>query len=186
MAKYYFKFRDSIKYLISINEMYILDTDGKELFKEKYIESPIPFNRIKTSESFIINNDNRKLATIKSKSFYIDENEWKAEQTKENGYSLNEKIYSERDYNEIEFPELGQWRITNIARSVIFDGAKFIDNESLVKGRVALFPNSKFIFDTYCELESNSPNDYVVFAFLIFILHRYADYRLMGHNIWTA
>ena len=152
MAKYYFKFRDSIKYLISINEMYILDTDGKELLKEKYIESPIPLIRFKTSDSFIIDNDNKILATIKNKSFYVDENEWRAEQTKENGYSLNEKINSERDCNEIEFPELGQWRITNIARSVIFDGVKFIDNESLVKGLIALFPNSQYIFDTYCEL----------------------------------
>lgn len=95
----------------------------------------------------------------------------------------NEKIKSERDKNELEFPELGQWKITNMAKSVIFDGAKFIDNESLIKGSVELFSNSKFLFDTYCELESDSPNNYVIFAFLIFILHRYADYRLMGHNI---
>ena len=73
-----------------------------------------------------------------------------------------------------------------MARSVIFDSATFIDNESLVKGRVALFPNSKFLFDTYCELESNTPYDYVTFEFLIFIFHRYADYKLMGHNIGTV
>lgn len=73
-----------------------------------------------------------------------------------------------------------------MARSIIFDGARFIDSESVVKGSVRFFPNQRILFDTYCELESNLPNDYITFAFLIFILNRYADYILMGHNIWTA
>ena len=186
MTKYNFRFNNSIKYLISINEMYILDTNENLLLKERYIERPKPFAWAKTSDSFIIDNDNKKLATIKGKGIYVDDDEWKVEQTKENDYSLSEQINPERENSEIEFPELGQWRLSNMARYVLFDGAKFIDNELIVKGSVALFPNSKFLFDTYCELESNSPNDHLIFAFLIFILHRYADYKLMGHNIWTV
>jgi len=186
MVKFFFRYCDSIKYLISINEMYISDANGKVLLKQKTIKRPKPFTWIKTVDSLIINNDNSEIAKIESKSIYIDENEWEVEQTKENGYSLNKQITSEKDNNKIEFQELGQWRITNMARSIIFDGARFIDSESVVKGSVRLFPNQRILFDTYCELESNLPNDYITFAFLIFILNRYADYILMGHNIWTA
>jgi len=183
---FFFRYCDSIKYLISINEMYISDTNGKVLLKQKTIKKPKPFTWIKTVDNLIVNNDNSEIAKIESKSIYIDENEWEVEQTKENGYSLNKQITSEKDNNKIEFQELGQWRVTNMARSIIFDGARFIDSESVVKGSVRLFPNQRILFDTYCELELNLPNDYITFAFLIFILNRYADYILMGHNIWTA
>jgi hypothetical protein len=58
MTKYNFRFNNSIKYLISINEMYILDTNENLLLKERYIERPKPFAWAKTSDSFIIDNDN--------------------------------------------------------------------------------------------------------------------------------
>ena len=186
MSKLLFKFRDSIKYLISINEMDIYNSEGKAIFREEYIEWPKPFHWIKKVERRIINDENKVVAIIGNKSILVEKKEWYLRQTQKNDYHVREQKISDSHSNDVEFPELGQWELRNMARVLKFDGVKFIENDSIVRGTVRLHASSKLLFDTYCKLKWCSSNDYLIFAFLISIMHRYAEYMLMGHDVWTV
>lgn len=183
MANFIFKFSVSIKYLINICPIYVSNSDGTFLAKEEYIVRPKPFNWIKAVERRLINYQNEELALIKNNSIIVEENEWYLNQTVENNYRVKKNVDSYS--TALEFPVLGQWELTHRARVLKFDGSKFLNNDQLIKGIVTLHVDPKLLFNTYCELESSLPNDYLIFAFLISILHRYAEYRLMGHNVWS-
>ena len=138
MTIYYFKYCDSICHLTSSNDICVLDKNGKVLFKEKYIGWPKPFGWIKTTERHLITNENREIAKINNNSIHIEKYEWTVKQTRENSLFGERQIDSSNECNKVKFPELGQWEIANVERDVIFDGAKFIGNDSLVRGVVKL------------------------------------------------
>lgn len=186
MEKILFRFRDSFKYLYPINEMDILNSKGEIIFQEKYTERSKLFNWGEKNKRHVIDSEKRKVAVIDHKCIIIDKKKWELRQTKRNDYCVREDIGSEVDYSEIEYSVLGQWELRRSPIILKFDGVKFIENNSIIRGTIRLNADSKLALNTYCELHSNRPDDCMISSFLIIILHRYIEYRLMGHEIWTA
>jgi len=186
MAKLFFRYHDSIKKLTSIGKVYVSDTRGKTLLtvEENYREKP--FNWLRTGESRVITNHNKTVAIIKKKNIIIDQDEWEIRQTRENNFSLKKQRISHNDRYEALSAELGQWELSKKSKAIKFDGEKFIDNNSNIRGMITLHNSLEALIDTYCELETKSSKDYVIFAFLTSIFLRYYEYRAMGHNTWTV
>jgi len=182
MSKYVFRFNTLNENCNSIHTIFVTDYKGNILCKDESLLQSRDIKSIQIFDRRILNYENVEQSTIKNDMIIVREEKWELKQTRENNYFVKEQEFPNRYIYDVEYPELGNWKLQNKAKFIEFDGSKFVDSDLNVRGFITLYSNTKKIFRTYCDLERVLHHDYLIFSYLIAILYKYAEYSLNKKN----